>query len=213
MGLIDRGTIVSVLVWSSLMAAFPGLMTRLYGEYFRDKYGVRKKFTVQHLHQANQELGYEENLMVTTHDGITHASLKFTVDSFIDGSRQDFFDALSPTEGKHPEFNVTLRCKNRYGDGKMIAMIDLGRHQFLRRSVHRQRRIVVPFTKEPSLCCLIVQAHEKATKFGIHLIVRFSVVPEVDWADPYPQAMRDAFFSVFDWFLDVMLIERRQPKE
>ncbi len=210
MGLIDRGTLLSALLWSSLIVAFPGLLTRLWGGYFREMYGVRKNFVVQHLHQANQELGYQEGLMVTTRDGITYASMKFTVDSFLDGSRKEFFEALSPLEGDHPTFNVTLRCKTRLG--QMIAMIDLGRHPFLRRSKHKQCHITVPFSEEESLCSLIVHAHEKATKFGVHLIVRFSVTPDVYWADPYPQSVRDVFFSVFDWVSDVMLIERRRIK-
>ena len=199
---------MSVLIWLSFAAVFPGLLTRLWGGYFREKYGVRRHFVVQHLHQTNQELGYQDDLTVTTRDGITYASMKLKVDSFINGSRKEFFEALSPLEGDHPTFNVTLRCKTRLG--QMIAMIDLGRHPFLRPSAHRQYRMTVPFSEEASLCSLIVHAHEKATKFGVHLIVRFSVTPEVYWADPYPQAVRDAFFSVFDFVADVMLIERRR---
>jgi hypothetical protein len=209
MGLIDRGTFVSILTWGFFIACIPGLMTMMFAGIYRDIYGIRRAPAVFELKARRTTLSRAHQFFPSTYDGFRTADVDLFIESWLPCRNETQRKAFLADVHENARFSVNAVCTKKSDITVTVATIELGKHRFLSRSKFFAAAQSLPNSKEPLECGLSVIVPEAAVPWNLMLFVDIEVIPVVRISDPYPDYVMNTAWSVFQWFADVLLINER----
>lgn len=213
MSLIDRGAILSIVLWAIAIACLPGAATMILGHHFRDIYGIRRTSGVSELSRRVTSIRRNRELMVTTNDWVRTAILKLSVETWFPCRNETQRFGFLKDVQDNPWFNTSVTCNKPRKPLHVVATIELGSHRFLRRSDFLAINQPVPSSDEPLECAISVTIPESAVPWNILVYAQLEVIPTVSPSDCYPDAVRSIVWSIGSWFADVLLVKRKNNEQ